>query len=218
MSALTTEQQIEAGKLYNSGLSAQQIAMHFNVGLDATFYALKRQKIPRRTSAESNRLRFESEPSTYFIKENLTPEEEEIKLAAIMLYWAEGYKVGGNCIDFANSDPEMALLFRVFLRRICNVDESKLRCALYCYEGQDIEAIIEFWSNLLEIPKEQFTKPYIKKGNPGVRGPRMTHGLVHVRYCDTKLLRQLLAWIEEYSIKVRRWRSGQSRMAVTHLT
>lgn len=150
---------------------------------------------------ESNRLRFESKPLSYGIKTLLTREEEDLKLAAVMLYWAEGYKVGKGTIDFANSDPAMAVLFRTFLARICNVDESRLRCALYCYEGQDVPLIMEYWSKLLQVPKAQFTKTYIKKGDPGVRGPRMIHGLVHVRYCDTKLLRQILAWISEYQQK-----------------
>lgn len=201
IAALTSKQQKEASYLYQSGLSAQQVANHFSVSLNATFYALRKQKVPRRTKTESNRLRFESQELSYRIKENLTPLEERLRLSAVMLYWAEGYKVGRNTVDFANSDPEMVLIFRKFLTEICGVDQKRIRCPLYCYEGQDIVNIRTYWSTLLSIPESQFTKPYIKKSAPGPRGPRMLHGLVHIRYCDTKLLRQILKWIDEYRVE-----------------
>ncbi|HEX8947216.1 MAG TPA: hypothetical protein VF829_03330 [Candidatus Paceibacterota bacterium] len=197
--ALSPERQQEAARLYRSGLSARQVSEKLGVSLDATFYALRRQKVPRRSIVESNRLRFEAKPLSYTLKQKLTEGEERLKLAAILLYWAEGYKVGNHSVDFANSDVEMAQIFRRFLSEVCQVDESRIRAALYCYEGQDIAACTRFWSRALHIPERQFTKPYIKKAAaPGPRGPRMTHGLVHIRYCDKKLLRQVLEWIDEY--------------------
>jgi len=200
VAALTPKQQKEAARLYRNGLSAQQVADHFGVGLDASYYALRKQKVPRRTARESNRIRFEAKPLSYNLKTKLSKIEERLKEAAIMLYWAEGYKVGAHSIDFANSDPKMALLFKRFLSKICRVDEKRIRGHLYCYEGQDIKVLTKYWSDLLSIPERQFIKPYVKKAAaPGPRGPRMLHGLVHIVYCDTKLLRQILTWIEEYS-------------------
>ena len=197
--ALSPKQQEKAAHLYRSGLSAQQIANHFDISLDATYYALRRLKVQRRTAQEANRVRFEAKPLSYHLKTKLTQTEEHLKFAAVILYWAEGYKAGRNTIDFANSDPQMALIFKRFLSEICRVDEKRIRGHLYCYEGQDVKALTCYWSRLLSIPKRQFIKPYIKKkASPGPRGPRMLHGLVHVVYCDTKLLRQILKWIEGY--------------------
>lgn len=198
--ALSSKQQLEAAKLYRGGLSAQQVANHFGVGIDAVFFTLRKLKEPRRSAKETNRIRFEAKPLSYNLKTKLSETEERLKEAAIMLYWAEGYKVGAHSIDFANSDPKMALIFRRFLSKICRVDEKRIRGHIYCYEGQDVAALTHYWSQLLFIPEKQFIKPYIKKAaSPGPRGPRMLHGLVHIVYCDTKLLRQMLAWIEEYS-------------------
>ena len=198
--ALSPKQQQEAAKLYRDGLSAQQVADHFKMSLDASYYALRRQKVPRRTARETNRIRFEAKPLSYNLKTKLSKIEERLKEAAVMLYWAEGYKVSFHSIDFANSDPRMALIFRRFLSEICHVDEKRIRGHLYCYEGQDVKALTRYWSQLLSIPEKQFIKPYIKKAAiQGPRGPRMLHGLVHIVYCDTKLLRQILTWIEEYS-------------------
>lgn len=199
--ALTPERQKEAAELYLGGLSVQQVGDKLGVSIDAAMYALRRQKVARRTSQETNRIRFEAKSLSYDIKKKLTLVEERLKLAAVILYWAEGYKIGKSGLDFANSDPDTVVIFKRFLSEICRVDKDRLRCALYCYEGQDIAKITTFWSTLLNIPEAQFTKPYIKNAAPGPRGPRMVHGLVHLRYYDTKLLRQVLAWIDEYRLE-----------------
>lgn len=198
VAALDTEGQKKALLLYREGLSAQQVADRLGVSIDAVYYTLRKHKVARRTVTESNRIRFDRKGLSYQVLEDLTPAQEELKLAALMLYWAEGYKVGKNVVDFANSDPDMAVIFKRFLVEVCQVDTTRIRASLYCYQGQDIEELHIFWSKLLNIPRTQFIKPYIKESAPGPRGPRMIHGLVHVRYCDTKLLRQILTWIDEY--------------------
>lgn len=198
--ALLPQKQKEAARLYKSGLSASQVAQHFGVSLDATYYALRRLKIVRRTAQETNRIRFEAKPLSYNLKQKLTEREKRLKFAGIMLYWAEGYKVGKQqTIDFANSDPRMALIFKRFLSEICRIDEKRVRGHIYCYEGQNTKLLTRYWSHLLSIPERQFIKPYVKNAAaPGPRGPRMVHGLVHICYSDKKLLRQILQWIEEY--------------------
>jgi hypothetical protein len=202
VAALSPEQQQKVARLYRGGLSAQQIASHFGVSLDASYYALRKLKVARRSKKEANHAHFKTKPLSYDLKKKLTSREEMLKTAAIMLYWAEGYKIGKGTVDFANSDPKMILLFWKFLSEICGVDRKKVRLYLYAYEGQNVEKLMQFWCDLLGLPREIFTKPYIKKAqSPGPRGPRMTNGLVHIRYCDTKLLRQVLVWIDEYCQK-----------------
>lgn len=202
VAALSQKQQEEAARLYRGGLSAQQIADHFGVSIHASYYTLRKLKVSRRSIVEANRVRFEAKPLSYSLKTSLTKEEGQLKMAAIMLYWAEGYKIGKGTVDFANSDPDMVVIFWKFLSEICMVDQERVRLHLYAYEGQKIEDLMQFWCNLLNLPRKKFIKPYIKKAAaPGPRGPRMVHGLVHIRYCDTKLLRQILVWIDEYRQK-----------------
>lgn len=197
--ALSPKQQKEVARLYLGGLSAQQVADHFKVSLDASYYALRHTRVKRRTAQETNRIRFEAKPLSYDLKRKLSKEEERLKISAVMLYWAEGYKVGRGTVDFANSDPDMVVIFWKFLSEICRVDKKRVRLHLYAYEGQDIQNLMQFWCTLLDLPRQHFIKPYIKKAAvPGPRGPRMVHGLVHIRYSDTKLLRHILQWIDEY--------------------
>ncbi len=198
IATLSQDRQEEAARLYASGLSAQQVANHLDVSLNATFYALRKLEVARRTSWESNRLRYEAQPLSYSIKHRLSPVEERLKLAAIMLYWAEGYKIGKDTVDFANSDPYMVCLFLDFLREICRIDERKIRCFIYAFDTQNIQDLECFWANTLKVKTSQFTKPQIKSAAANKQGHRMRYGLVHIRYCDKKLLRQILVWIDEY--------------------
>jgi hypothetical protein len=198
MAMLSDEQRIEAGHLCQSGLSVQQVAEHFGVSLNATFYALRKLGVARRTAQESNAIRFDRKQLSYNLKSVLTDREEKLKLAAVMLYWAEGYKISRSTVDFANSDPSMVKIFVEFLRTICGIDENKLRCFIYAYDNQDIRKLKRFWMKTLHVRSTQFTKPYIKPALVTKRGHRMIHGLVHVRYCDKKLLKQILDWIGEY--------------------
>lgn len=206
VAALSPERQREAARLYRSGLSAKQTADRLGVGIDAAFYALRKLKVSRRSMQEARRVRFERTPLSFSVRDKLSHDNRILKLAGAMLYWAEGYKIGGR-VDFANSDPAMARLFIKFLRDICGVDESRMRCHLYCYSGQDTAALTEYWSGLLNIPKSRFIKPYINsKSIPGPRGHRMVHGLIHICYSDKRLLGQILEWIDEYKLDLtRRW-------------
>jgi len=199
VAALTSKQQEKAARLYREGLSAQQIADHFGISIHATYYTLRSLQIPRRTAQETNKIRFDAKPLSYRLKTKLTENEERLKMVAIMLYWAEGYKAGKGTVDFANSDPDMVVIFGKFLSEICRVDKERIRLHLYAYEGQNIKNLKKFWANMLGLSKQAFVKPYIKKAaTPGPRGPRMLHGLVHVRYSDKKLFEQIIRWIDEY--------------------
>ena len=184
---------------YSDGFSARQIAEKLLVGLDAVYYFMRHHGIMRRNARETNELRFLGKPLTYRLATTLNHTQEQLKLLAVSLYWAEGAK-RGHTVDFANSDVSMCQIFVEFLRKVCRVEEKKLRGFIYCHENQDAEALIAFWSKALNIPKGQFTKPYIRRqGASQKKYPeRMINGLVHIRYGDLKLLRQILTWIEEH--------------------
>lgn len=184
------------GKLYMSGLSMRMVAERFGVSIDAVVYVLRKTGVRRRTTAETNRLLYEAQDPSFSVKKPRSQKEKDLHLIGAMLYWAEGYKQPSALgIDFANSDPEMARLFMRFLRTRYVLDEERIRASVYCYANQDTKKIIQFWSTMLEIPKEKFIKPYIRKDHKkGVR--QMPHGLVHIRYHDKKLLRDVLGLIE----------------------
>lgn len=180
-------------------LSAREIAEKLRVSIDAVYYAMRKHSIKRRAQRENSRLAFSRKPLSYSVKKNLSKLEEKLKVAAVMLYWAEGYKTKKSAgIDLANSDVATVQLFLRFLREVCHVDEGRIRIFLYCYSNQQPQVLMKFWSEVLNVPLDQFPKPYVRTDFRVEKSSKMPYGLVHVRYMDKKLLQQMLEWIEEY--------------------
>ena len=124
--------------------------------------------------------------------------QHRLKIAGIMLYWAEGTQ-DGCTVDLANSNPWIIKVFLKFLREICGVDERRLRVYLYAYEYQNIEELKGYWAKVTGINIDRFTKPYIRQGNINKSGRKMHYGLVHIRYNDKKLLGIIRNWINKYT-------------------
>lgn len=180
-------------------MSMQAIASRLGISIDAVCYFMRKHSLKRRTTSESGTIKFERKPLSYRINNKLSTSGKKLKLAGIMLYWAEDYKTAkSNGIDFANSDINMVITFVNFLRKTCGIDEKRLRVLLYCYSNQNSKRLIDFWSNLIKIPKSQFTKPYVRNDFRPGKESKMKYGMVHIRYSDKKLLTLLMEWIDEF--------------------
>jgi len=188
----------EIKRLYrdkNYGIA--DIAEKFNISFWQLYNFMNKYNISRRDRSEAGFLLNSSKPQ-FKIKENLTIAEEKLKIAGIMLYWAEG-TLGGNTVDLVNSNPEMIKTFLKFLRQICGVSERRLRVYLYAYSYQDIKELKTYWNRITGIPLSQFTKPYIRKENANLTNRKLEYGLIHIRYNDKRLLFLISSWITEFT-------------------
>lgn len=187
---------------YKRGLSTLEIAKELSVSPWMVIKFMRKMDLPRRTFSEANAERFKKQPITFCLKKSLSPKDKKLKTAGIMLYWTEGGRSNPKnrtwTVDFANSNPQMVQIFLKFLREICGVDEKRLRVFLYGYPDQDVERLKRYWNRVTKIPLSQFTKPYIRKDYLPEKSGKMKYGLVHIRYCDKKLLLQIEGWIENY--------------------
>lgn len=200
MASLPKDQWRRAGDLYESGLPMRAVAERMNVPIGAITYVLRALAVPRRSHHEARRIAFFSKKPSFSMRK-ASRRSPELEAIGAMLYWAEGYKTeSAGSVDFANSNPAMVELFIRFLRDRYVLDESRLRCFLYCYENQNVRELAAFWSELLRIPPKQFTKPYVRR-NPKAGARVMPHGLIHVRYSDKKLLLDIVNLIESYRSK-----------------
>ncbi len=196
----------EVNVLYQSGLSAREVGEKLGVSPWVVYKFMKRRGLPRRTKNETNRIHFEDSPLSYKLKRKLSTEEKRLKLAGIMLYWAEGsYREPGRSrrpnwtVEFTNSDPVMIRFFLRFLRKICGVQEERIRIHIYCYADQDLKVLQRFWIGATAVPFTQFTKPYVRKDTQKKYGRETKYGTVHIRYSDKRLLQQIRRWIQEYT-------------------
>lgn len=189
----------EIATLYESGLSVQQISDFLSIGSSRVRHSLKKQSIPCRNYSCASRMlhitKFGKKQCD--IKSNLSAEEKVLRIAGIMLYWGEGTK-SGNSVVFSNSDPDMVKLFLKFLRKICRVEEKRLRILLHAYRDQDENQLKSFWSKNTNIPGEQFSKTSIHYGRRGTYKTVSEHGTVSLRYSDKVLLDVINNWISGY--------------------
>ncbi len=188
-----------------------EVAKKIGISIDSVVYLMRKNNLKRRSFTESNKIVFQNKPLSFRVRNNKSQKSRELEIAGLMLYWAEGYKsVKSVSVDFANSDPRMILLFLSFLRSTYHLDKSRFRILLYCYSNQNIDSLINFWSELTNVPKKQFTKPYVRN-DFRENGRVMKYGMIHVRYNDKKLFIDLMQkmgyYIESF---MRRSDSGYS--------
>jgi len=85
-----------------------------------------------------------------------------------MLYLGEGAKwKGRRGLMLGSADPKIVLTYTQLLALCYGISRDELRCRLQYRADQDGEALLDFWSRTLNIPKEQFYKPYVDKRTVG---------------------------------------------------
>ncbi|MFC1612663.1 hypothetical protein ACFL29_02330, partial [Patescibacteria group bacterium] len=115
-------------------------------------------------------------------------------LSGLMLYWAEGDKSETEDIKFSNSDPVMIKLMMKWFREICKVPEEKFRIALHIHGLHCRSDIESFWSNIVEIPLNQFHKIQIKPTSLGQRKKILYNGTCSIRINNRNLFRRMHGW------------------------
>lgn len=193
-----TEDKLDKLKsLYDSGLSMREVGEYFNKSVWSINSAMKNHNILCRKRNETNHIQFLKSPLSFHPKNELNIKENLLKIAGLMLYWGEGAKKNTHRVDFANSDPEMIVVFLKFLRDIYQVDESRFRIYLYSYQSLPTNDLITYWSRLTQIPTTQFSQPYIRSKSE-LKHDKMQHGLVHIRYSDIRLFRLIMDEIKQF--------------------
>jgi hypothetical protein len=120
-----------------------------------------------------------------------------------MLYWAEGAKTR-NTIKFANSDPQMVLLFRRFLTEALAVelDEIVMTLNVYTNNGLSIEEIERYWLDLLALPAtavRKHTLNHMPTSSSGRAKNKLPYGVCTLRVGSTWLLQHIYGAIQEYA-------------------
>ena len=133
-------------------------------------------------------------------KKSLLPfSKRDLFLAGLFLYWGEGKKSGNNAqVSISNSDPSVVNFFITWLTKSFDILKKDLRVQLHLYKDMEIEKEICFWSNVLDIPKEQFYNPYIKKSSLKRINHKggFDHGTCNVMIGNARLLEKILMAIK----------------------
>lgn len=127
--------------------------------------------------------------------------ERELLIAGLFLYWGEGTK-SRNQLSVSNTDPKVIKFALFWMTQILKIPVSKIKVGLHLYKDMDIEETIKYWSETLNLPKEQFSKPYIKKTNrEGLTYKSFGHGTCKLCYSNVPLCEQVAMSIKAISDK-----------------
>lgn len=106
-----------------------------------------------------------------------------------MLYWAEGTKKIN--FKFTNTDPDLMRIFIRLLRNCYSLEEKRFRVGLHIHHYHQVKTVKNFWSQLLNIPLNQFHKVYLKKrGKKRFRKNFM--GICFLYYLDSSIRKELM--------------------------
>jgi hypothetical protein len=186
----------------NDKLSMAQIAIKLFMSPSSVRYWLDKEGIKRRNINEAINSWYTTKQNKkpFKLTQPLTDDLEDLKTAGVMLYWGEGAK-SGNVVKFVNSDPEMIRTFLSFLRKVCGVQEDRLKALIHIYPDHNEAKLKLFWIRLTKIKKANFYKSFLHEGKTGTYKNKSKWGTITINYPDKLLLGLLLNWIDEYKKK-----------------
>lgn len=119
---------------------------------------------------------------------------ETLRLVGAALYWGEGSK--GKRAQVTNSDPYLILFMVRWIESIFKIPASSLKARLNIYPQQNELKIKKFWSDLTDIPLENFGKSYIKPISKGYKKNNLYYGTMRVEVPKSANIRyQIFGWI-----------------------
>ncbi|MEI6144351.1 MAG: hypothetical protein WCP91_02005 [Candidatus Berkelbacteria bacterium] len=116
--------------------------------------------------------------------------KKELTLIGASLYACEGTKARRDfrtkngfirSIELTNSDPNIISVFSKFLREIINADWSRVRGQLFIYPDLDETKLKKFWSDVADIPRNQFQKSIVLSAKIG-KFKANPNGTFKIRY------------------------------------
>jgi hypothetical protein len=89
----------------------------------------------------------------------------DLLMVGVALYWGEGVKSHKSALAFVNSDPDTILFMYKWFKEIFDVKMDDFRPRVFINEIHKprIKKVLNFWSDLLELPIEQFGNPVLLK-------------------------------------------------------
>lgn len=125
----------------------------------------------------------------------------------INIYLTEGYRKNRNSVAVANSNPKIIKISYYFIKKFTN---NKIHFSIQHHEDQDVNYLLEFWSNILNISPTDIK--ITRKSNSGKLEGRIwnsQYGVFTVRSSDTYLRAKIQAlmdvveneWEENFSFE-----------------
>lgn len=123
--------------------------------------------------------------------------KRELMIGGLLLYWGEGGKTSRGQVSISNTDPAVIRFSLMWMQQSLKIPLEKVKAYLHLYKDMDIDKETDFWSQELNLPKVQFTKPYIKKSaRVDIDQKGFGHGTCNLRVSDTVVKENILMAIK----------------------
>ncbi len=119
-----------------------------------------------------------------------------IEIALALLYLGEGTKAKDET-GMGSSNPDILKFFVACLRGVYYVPLEDIRCELHLRADQNPTTMLTYWSQLLGIPKANFTKPYLDQRTKGSPTYDSYKGVCLVR-CGRVAIQRKLVYIAKH--------------------
>lgn len=108
----------------------------------------------------------------------------ELELIGLILWATEGDRTQ---LSLSNGNHTIIRKYLEFLRKICRLDENKIKAVIHCHDTLPYKECFRYWSGITGIRVGRFTKPHIKKDHGGTR--KYPYGIIRVAASNIKLVR-----------------------------
>ncbi len=189
---------LELSRLYTSGNSIADIANKLRISTHKVAYWMNKYGIKSRSRSEALYVKNNRNGDPFEIAEIDSKYKTDLLALAIGIFLGEGTKKQTYSVRVANSDPRIILIFMKFLKEICQVDVQKIKAWINLFDDKPYEQSLDYWSNRIKIPKNQFYAPVIRPRKKGSYKNRSEYGTITILVSNTKLLRQVKSWCDTY--------------------
>lgn len=173
------------------------IALQEGVSLHKVAYWISKYNISPRSRSEAAYIKQNPEGDPFKIVPTSNRNRELLALG-IALFLGEGTKKEKYGVKLANSDPRIIKLFIRFLKEICCVKNEKFRAWINIFDDNMYNESLKLWSQQTGIPSSQFFAPIIRERKLGSYKNRSKYGTITIVVQNTKLLKQIQVWCEDY--------------------
>lgn len=185
-------------KLYSSGLSISNIALQQKVSVHKVVYWMGKYKIPRRSRSDATYVQMNPLGDPFRINAIDSLEKTELFALGIGLFLGEGNKKDKFHVRFTNSDPRIIRIFLNFIRRICGVEEQKIKAFVNFFDDRLYQDCLDYWVKVTGISQAGFYKPTIRPRKIGTYKNKSKYGTITINVNNKKLLDQIKLWCNDY--------------------
>ncbi len=139
---------------------------------------------------KKHRLEFAEQQALSVLNKIDLSSKETFELALAMLYLGEGSKKNKTCLG--NSDPLILKFFLIGMKKIYNIDSTKIRYALHLRADQNPQEMKKYWSKELNATIERFTQVSIDQRTVGKPTYPNYKGVCVVNCCTVAIQRKLV--------------------------